>query len=50
MAMVRPITVTRRALSLSETGIVMIGVFVGNKFDVIIRPEIILPHASRLSG
>ena len=43
-------TVTSNALSLSVAGIVMMGVFVGRKFDVIISPAIMLPQASRLIG
>lgn len=50
MAVNKPVMVTRRALSLSNGGIVITGVFVGRKFDVIRSPAIILPQASRLIG
>ena len=50
MAVISPTIVTIRALSLSAGGMVMIGVFVGKKLDVMIRPAIMLPHANRLIG
>lgn len=50
MAVISPMAVTNRALSLREGGIVIMGVFVGKKFDVIISPAMMLPHASRLIG
>lgn len=50
MAVNNPIIVTSRALNLREVGMVMMGVLVGRKFDVIISPAMILPHASRLIG
>lgn len=46
----RPIIVTRRAASLRSGGIVMMGVFRGVMLEVIKRPAIMLPHASRLIG
>lgn len=45
-----PITVTARAANLRRRGMVMIGVFTGVKLEVIRRPAIMLPHASRLIG
>lgn len=45
-----PIIVTVRAASLSIKGIDITGVFNGKILDVIRRPAIILPHASRLIG
>jgi len=50
MAVKSPMAVTIRALSFNVGCIVMIGVFIGRKFDVIIRPAIMLPQASRLIG
>lgn len=50
MAIISPEMVTIRALSLSVCGMVIMGVFFGIKFETIIRPAIILPHASRLIG
>ena len=46
----RPTTVTRRAVSLSRGGMVMMGVFSGVMLEVIKRPATMLPHASRLRG
>lgn len=46
-AMRRPAIVTVRAAILRERGIVIIGVFDGRKFEVIIKPAIILPQARR---
>lgn len=45
-----PMIVTARAASFRAGGMVMIGVFRGRMFDVIRRPAIMLPHASRLMG
>lgn len=50
MANSRPIVVTMRAVSFRLTGMVMVGVFEAKKFDVMIRPAIMLPQASRLIG
>lgn len=49
-AVINPAAVTRRAATLSSTGIVIIGVFSGVVLSVISRPAIILPTASRLIG
>lgn len=49
-AMISPSAVTVRAVSLIEVGIVISGVLSGKTFDVITRPAIILPQASRLIG
>lgn len=46
----RPRTVTTSAASLSSGGIVITGVFSGRIFEVIKRPAITLPQASRLRG
>lgn len=46
----RPVIVTAKAASLSEMGIDIIGVFKGVMFEVITRPAMMLPHASRLMG
>lgn len=48
MATSRPAIVTRRAAIFRVAGIVIIGVFIGRKFCVIMRPAIMLPQASRL--
>lgn len=45
-----PPIVTIRAASLSRGGIVMTGVFNGIMFEVIRRPAMMLPQASRLMG
>lgn len=45
-----PRIVTIRAASFSEGGIVITGVFKGIIFEVIRRPAIMLPQASRLIG
>lgn len=50
MAVNTPIMVTVIAASLREVGIVMIGIFDGKKFDVMMSPAIMLPHARRLIG
>lgn len=50
IAVRRPVMVTNRAASFRETGMVIIGVFDGRKLEVIIRPAIMLPQASRLIG
>lgn len=50
IAVINPKIVTSRALSFSVVGIVMIGVFVGKKLEVMMSPAMMLPHASRLSG
>lgn len=50
MAMRRPVIVTAKAASLRRGGIVMIGVLDGMKFEVMIRPAMILPQAKRLRG
>lgn len=42
--------VTIRAANLRRGGIVITGVFIGRMFEVIKRPAIMLPHASRLMG
>lgn len=49
-AVSRPIIVTNRAASFRVSGILIMGVFEGRKFDVITNPAIILPQASRLMG
>lgn len=49
-AVSRPKMVTIRALSFRTGCMVMIGVFNGIMLEVIIRPAIILPQASRLMG
>lgn len=48
MATSRPTIVTIRAAIFRAVGIVMIGVFIGGKFCVIISPAMMLPQASRL--
>lgn len=48
MATSRPVIVTRRAAILRVVGIVIIGVFIGRKFCVMMRPAMMLPQASRL--
>lgn len=50
MAVRNPIIVTVKAASFSRGGIVITGVLDGRKFDVIIRPAVMLPQASRLIG
>lgn len=50
MATSRPTIVTRRAAIFRVVGIVIIGVFIGGKFCVIISPATMLPQASRLMG
>lgn len=49
-AITSPVIVTASAASLRDRGIVIVGVFIGKKFEVIISPAIILPHASRSIG
>ena len=49
-AMSTPRIVTVRAASFKMGGIVMTGVFKGRMFDVIKRPAMMLPQASRLMG
>lgn len=46
----RPRILTIRAASLSEGGIVITGVFKGIILEVIKRPAMMLPQASRLMG
>lgn len=46
-AMIRPVIVTASAASLSRGGIVIMGVFSGKKFKVIINPATMLPQARR---
>lgn len=50
MAVRSPIMVTNKAASLSRGGIVIMGVFVGKKFVVIMSPATMLPQANRLMG
>lgn len=45
-----PRTVTVRAASFSRGGIVIMGVLSGRMLDVIRRPAMMLPQASRLMG
>jgi len=49
-AIIRPRIVTARAASFNKGGIDMTGVFKGRMLEVIRRPAIMLPHASRLMG
>lgn len=49
-AVIRPIIVTSSAAIFSEGDIVMICVFDGTRFAVIINPAIMLPHARRPIG
>lgn len=49
-AIISPRMVTVRAASFSSGGIDIIGVFRGVMLEVIRRPAIMLPHASRLIG
>lgn len=49
-AMRRPKMVTRRAANFKWAGIVITGVVVGRKFEVIRSPAMMLPQASRLIG
>jgi len=49
-AIKRPRTETIRALSFRRGGMVIIGVFVGRKLEVMIRPATMLPQAKRLMG
>ena len=49
-AIIRPRIVTTRAASFSRGGIDITGVFRGIILEVIRRPAIMLPHASRLIG
>lgn len=49
-AISRPAIVTARAASFSSGGMVMTGVFSGRMLEVIRRPAIMLPQASRLMG
>lgn len=49
-AITRPEMVTIRAANLSKGGMVITGVFKGTMFEVIRRPAIMLPQASRLIG
>lgn len=46
----RPRIETRRALSLSRGGIVIIGVLEGRRLRVINKPAIMLPQARRFNG
>lgn len=46
----RPIIVTIKALSFRRGGMVITGVLEGRKFEVMIRPATMLPHARRLIG
>lgn len=50
MAVRTPTIVTVIAASLRDRGMVIIGVFDGRKFNVMISPAIMLPHARRLMG
>lgn len=50
MAINRAIKDTMSALNFRVVGIVITGVLVGRKFEVIISPATILPQASRLIG
>lgn len=49
-AMRRPEIVTRRAANFKWVGMVITGVLVGRKFEVIRSPAMMLPQASRLIG
>lgn len=49
-ATIRPVIVTARAAIFRGRGIVIIWVFEGKKFDVMMDPAIMLPQASRLIG
>lgn len=49
-AVISPRIVTSRAASLSKGGMDITGVLRGVIEEVMIRPAIILPHASRLMG
>jgi len=49
-AVTRPRIVTIRAANFRRGGIDIIGVFRGKILEVIKRPAIMLPHASRLMG
>lgn len=49
-AIIKPVMVTISAASFKDVGIVMMGVFDGRKFEVRIRPAIMLPHARRPMG
>lgn len=44
----KPVAVTRRAASLIKGGIVIRGVFSGRMLEVMRKPAMMLPHASRL--
>lgn len=46
-AIISPVIVTASAASLSEEGIVIMGVLDGRKYEVMIRPAIMLPQARR---
>lgn len=46
----RPAIVTARAANFRGMGMVMIGVFEGRKFNVMMNPAMMLPQASRLIG
>lgn len=50
MATNSPVIVTIRAAIFRDAGIVMMGVFEGRKFEVMMSPAIMLPQASRLMG
>lgn len=50
MATRRPAIATNKAVTLRAIGMVMIGVFIGRKLHVMMRPAIILPQASRFTG
>ena len=49
-AIIRPPIVTIKAASFRRGGMVMTGVFNGRMFEVMRRPAIMLPQASRLMG
>ena len=49
-AMIRPVIVTASAAILRDKGIVIVGVFDGRKFEMIISPAMILPQARRSIG
>lgn len=49
-AIINPRIETSRAANLRNKGIDIIGVFVGRRFNVIIKPATMLPQARRLIG
>lgn len=49
-AIMSPVIVTASAASLRDKGIVMMGVLDGRKYEVIIRPAMMLPQARRSMG